>query len=497
MRIATIQITNLAAFADFKTQLGAVNILEGKHGAGKSSLERVLLYMLGKRPLAAKGSRSVQHDPTMLHGTADKGEAIVTFTDDSPAEYLRCVVRADGTSRQVKMRGAKKWEDATSFIDDITSALAYDPMRFKALTPKERLEAFLQVVPVEISKEEFSAAVGDVIPVADPSLDAVNAAYEDIYKLRTAENTAADTQTKHADQLEAALPLAVAGDDWNAEVTRLRSEKATLDASEAEEIKRIGKEFQAKKDDSAAERQRIDAAVDKALFATLDELDAKIKELESQKTVAKSQAADQKAVAISTEASINDGARSGANAEAKEIREANAPLHAKLIVDIATAEERRRGAAQAEGTRKAAKVARDEAEARKVKSKAMTEALERLTALKASVGSRMKIKGVTIAIPREGQPPDLCREEDGALIPFSRWNDADVDQFCLRIAVLYRGSFGLVCVDNMGNWAPSRREAVIKSCKKYAQGPERMQFLLGLATDDGELKVTDVTEDVA
>jgi hypothetical protein len=113
-----------------------------------------------------------------------------------------------------------------------------------------------------------------------------------------------------------------------------------------------------------------------------------------------------------------------------------------------------------------------------------------MTALKASVGSRMKIKGWTIASPREGQPVDICREEDGALIPFSRWNDADVDQACLRIAVLYRGPFGLVCVDNMGNWNAGRRESVIKTCKKYAVS-EKMQFLLGLATEDEELKVVE------
>lgn len=492
MRIDSIQITNLAAFKNFKTALGAVNIIEGKHGAGKSSLERVLMYALGRRPLAEKGSRSVQHDPAMLHGGADKGEAVITFDAESPVEYLRVLVKPDATRREVKTRGSKRWEDAGPVIDDITSALAYDPMQFKDLSEKERLEAFLRVVPVEITVAELSDAVGGHVPVDNNKigLDSINAAYDTIYALRTKENTASDTQSKHADQLDAALPPTVEGNDWNAEVSRLRGEKSVLEASEGEEIKRIGLELQRKKDVSAVARGATTSVIEKTLFAALDEIDTKIRELEIQKSVVKSEAATAKAQALEVEVAAVDAGRTVANAEAKEIRDGNAPLHAKLLTAIATADERSRGAAQAEGTRKAAKVAREEAEARKVKSKSMTEALERLTALKSAVGSKMKVKGVTIASPREGMPVDLCREENGALVPFSVWNDADKDQFCLRIAVLYRGPFGLVCVDNMGNWAPARRDLIISVCKKYAV-EQKMQFLLGLATDNDDLKVVE------
>ena len=58
MRLTSIQINNLAAFKDFKAELPAVALIGGKHGVGKSSIERVLMYGLGRRPLAAKGSKS-------------------------------------------------------------------------------------------------------------------------------------------------------------------------------------------------------------------------------------------------------------------------------------------------------------------------------------------------------------------------------------------------------------------------------------------------------
>lgn len=477
MRITSIQITNLAAFGgEVKFSFGAVNIVEGKHGAGKSSLEGVLMYLLGRRPLAAKGARSVQHDPGILHGTSDRGEAIVNF-DECDIEYLRVLVKPDKSTREVKMRGSKRWEDAGQLIDDITSALAYDPMQFKDLEPKQRLEAFLRVVPVEITAAEVTEAVGGTIPIpaGKPGLDTINALHDDIYRLRTTENSAVDTQSKYATQLEAALPPVVEGGDWNSEVIRLRGEKEILQKSEDEEIKRIGGELQTVRNAVAVARQSADTEID-------SDINTRISALEADRSRRKDECAKEAEVAI-------EAGRSKANAEAKEIREANAPLHSQLAADIAVADERARSTAQAEGTSNAAKVARDEAEERKAKSKSMTEALDRLTTLKATVGSRMKVSGVTIASPREGSPVDLCRLEAGALVPFSRWNSADQDQFCLRMAVLFSGPLGIVCIDNLSNWNAERRAAIIARCKVLAS-KDRMQFLLGMATD-GELKVTE------
>lgn len=497
MRLTSIQITNLAAFKDFKGEIPAVAIIEGAHGVGKSSLERIIMYGLGRRPLAAKGSKSVQHDPSILHGTAEAGEATFLF-DEGILTCLRVKVQGgttNKTTREVKVQGKKAWEDAGTYIDDLTNALAYNPMQFRDLSEKDRLEAFLRAAPIEISQEEVLAAAAGVSNISEvpakPGLDTINRIYDEIYRMRTGENQSADTQAKYAVQLEAALPPPTeGGGDWNAEAKRLRGELATLDASEAEEMKQIGKELQGKKDTAAAERQKSADAIDKEVSAKVEDLEEQIRKLQQQQFAAKEDGQSRKNALSSAEVSTNEVSRNTANAEAKEIKDANAPLRSRLTGDIATADERARAVAQAEGTRTAAAGARAESEAYKAKAKAMTEALERLTELKATVGGRMSVRGVTIASPREGMPVDICREEDGALIPFSSWNDADKDQFCLKMAILFRGPFGLVCVDNMGNFSPVRREAVIKTCVKYA-AEKKMQFLLGIANDDGELKITD------
>jgi DNA repair exonuclease SbcCD ATPase subunit len=490
MRIKSINITNLAAFPVFATELHGVTLVTGKHGAGKSSLERVIMYGLGRRPLADKGGKSVRHDPGILHGNTEKGELLIAFSDDSSAEYFRCRVDIDSTERKEKMRGARKWEDAGEFLDDITSALSYDPMAFKDLSEKERLEAFLKVAAVEIGKEEFILAVGGAIPTdipERPSLEDVNGIQETIFKARTVENQNADRLAKHATELEAAIPPAPIG-ALPADTSTLRADLETLNNSEQEEILRIGRELAKKREDISLTRQHKDNAVseeiDKKITALREKiaaLNAEISDLNISRQQRKGTNASEAEVSIQS-------ARDSANAEATEIKAANVPFRADLTARIATAEERERNSVVAETTRKNAEAARAGSEAHKLRSKAMSEALDRLTALKATVASRMAVKGVTIAAPREGLPVDICREEKGSLIPFSRWNDADKDAFALRMAILNKRQCGLVCVDNMGNFSPARREQVIQRCRELAAA-ENMQFLLGVATDEGDLRV--------
>ena len=481
MRLTSVTITNLAAFADYTTPLPQVAIIEGPHGAGKSSLENVIKYALGRRALATN-SRGVEHDPSILHGNAEKGEAILTF-DDEALESLRVVVKKDSTERQTKTKGAKAWKAAGSLLDEITSALAYDPMQFKYLDPKSRLEAFLRVVPVSVTEAEIKSAVGGVIATQPftPGLDVINALYDDIFAARRTENVAADTQAKHATALEAALPPAAPGDDWEAEATRLTGDLEVLLTSERDELARIGRELQGKKDVHAADRERQTIAIN-------TELDSRVALLQQEIADLKTVAEKSKSVLLQDAAAADEAARVQANLDGKEIQAANAPQKEKLKADIVTAQERVRATVQAEGTRLAAGKAREEAATRKASADSMTAALDRLKNLKSEVAGRMSIKGVTIASSREGLPVDICREENGALVGFESWNSADQDTFCLRMAVLHRGACGLVCIDNMGNWTVERQKAVIEQCKKYAVS-DGMQFIIGRATEGGELRV--------
>ena len=61
----------------------------------------------------------------------------------------------------------------------------------------------------------------------------------------------------------------------------------------------------------------------------------------------------------------------------------------------------------------------------------------------------------------------------------------------LRVAVLGRGAYGLVCVDSLGEYTEARRSGVIGAAKRYAE-EFHMQFLFGEATE-GPLEIADAT----
>ena len=452
MRLKSIRIENLAAFPSLSAMLPAVSLLQGANGVGKTSLKAVICYAFGRR---AEGSRSVEHDPRMLHGNAEKGEATITFDDDS---QLRVLVTRDSTTRMTKPKDGKRWSKTGAEIDALANALSYDPIQFKTFDEKRRVETLLKVMPATVTAEEIQAAVGDVavgVPHA-PGLEAINAYYDDIYALRRTENVAADTQLKHAKELEAAIPDSPDSESWATVAARLEGERRLLNDSGRAFIAAAEKAMNAVKDESGARHQE---RVEASLRLMNQEVDAARVEC---------------AAAISAK------------------RDELGPEISRLTAEIATANERSQQQARSQGALEAAKKARAEAENRQMESRKMTEALDRLNELKASVAARLPIKGIVIAAAKPGLPVDICREENGALIPFSAWNDTSKLLFCLRVALLSHGQCGLVCVDSIDAIDPETREKFIGTCRKYAE-QSKMQFLLGEVTG-GPLRITELTD---
>lgn len=468
MRLSSITITDLAAFAGTVTfPLHAVSLIQGDHGVGKSSLQDIMAYAFGRRPLADPGHRAISHDPSMIHGICERGEAIIIF--DEGMQY-RLLVTADQTTRQIKMTGGKRWDTATpDFIDSLVNALSYGPFSYKDLTEKQRIEALLKASPIIVTTEEIRAAIGDagIVPNMQPSLESINAYHRELYDLRRDENVAADTQEKHAAELQRDLPAPVEGGNWSAEVVLLRSEKKIIEQGESNDIKGIGRALDAAKQSNQKEHCVRTEGINQDINAKIAALE------EDRRNRLQSSASDRNAA--------DEVARAKANTDSQAILARNKPEHDRLTSSIATAEERARMDTLIEGKRQAAESALTNAALRRENSKRMSAAMDRLTALKEEVGGRLKVTGVAIASPKDGQPVDVCREENGALVPFSRWNEASKDMFCLRMAVLFHGKCGVVFVDEIGHFTEERKKALIKTCRKYA-AEENMQFILGEAT---------------
>jgi hypothetical protein len=471
MRLSHISITNLASFATFEATLPAVALIQGVNGAGKSSLKAVICYAFGRR---AEGTRSVEHDPRMLL-KGDKGEATITFDDGS---QLRILVTPDSTTRMTKPKDGKRWSRTTAEIDNLANAIGYDPILFKSFSEQKRVETLLRIMPIKVTAEEINEAIGDlgVAYPQEPSLEAINAYYDDIYRLRTTENVAADTQKKHAEELEMALPSMPEANGPSA--AELRSEKEALDAGLRTFIDTVARTFRAydaeEKDKHTARAAAIDA-----------DINARIALLEKERGVRREESLGEYTHLV--EAARAEG-QAAANAKRAEVL----PEQERLTAAIAEAETHAKVIAQAEGGRQSLDIARRSEAHHREESGKMSAALDRLKALKAVVASRLPIPGITIAAPKSGLPVDICREEGGVLVPFSVWNDTSKVLFCLRVAVLSHGECGLVCVDSIDGVDPDTRDRLILSCQRYAKD-SGLQFLLAEATT-GPLRVTEAVE---
>lgn len=459
MRLQHITIENMAGITQLDWDLPAVGLITGGNGEGKSSFIRVINYAFGRRP---DGTTSISHSPAMLHGNATDGKATITFDDGS--KLMVTITQKKGTARYIMPKGGDKWLKATEEINALANAIGYDPMLFRTFDTTKRIETLLRLNPdATATKEELIAAIeGSGIPAARYfikgaeriPLEILGNAYADIYEARKEVNAAGRQSEAHAKELEAALPPATLGGSWKEQAETLRLAKEDLERGMAAFRDEVGRELQAAKDRLA--RKLADD------IRALEENNAK--ELEA--------------------------ARATANLKVAAKQADVAPRRDELIAKIAEAEQNMALTAQAEGSRLAAARASEAATAKRKESNLMTGALEKLADLKRTVAGRLKIKGITIAAPKEGLPVDICRQEGDALVPFSVWNETSQILFCLKIAVLAHGQCGLVCVDSIDGVKGVNLERMIAACKTFAE-KEGLQFLLGTATD-GPLAVKEV-----
>lgn len=433
MRLTSIQIENMAAFQSFAAQLPAVTILQGRNGEGKSSFLDCLKFAFGRG-----------HNEDMIHGDAPFGEILIEF-DNGAALKCRASRERQETVRSWRAPGSKRFVVSREQIDSISNAVSYDPLAFLDKSESEQLELLLRIVAIECSEEEMQAAIGDL--AVDPpvtggnALEKIEAIRKQFYNRRRDANVSADTQEKHASELEKSLPPAAPeGTDWTQEVSRLEGEKAAIEQRLTERIAEI-------KDLLEGEKLAANTAYQQAVETAAAARDARI-----------------------------EAARTQANEAVAKVRAEDSARLTDTVTQLATAQERTRAIAQANGTRLAMESARQGVATAKETSARLTEAMERLDALKRTVASRLPISGITI------QDGRILREEQGKLVPFSRWNTEARMRFCLRIAVLAHGEAGFICIDNAEHFDVGKRQALFNTAEKYA-AKDGLQFLIATVAD--------------
>jgi hypothetical protein len=465
MRLQHVTITDMAGFAGVhEFDLPAICLITGKNGRGKSSLLDCLRYCFDSG-----------HDEDMIHSGAECGEIIVLL-DDGGAVRARAARADNKTTRDWRLPGARKWNINRSFIDKISAAISYNAASYLDLPERKQIEALLQMMPIQVDTSEVTEAIGSAaalvkLPALPPTvngLELVDLCYDSIYDQRRELNVSADTQEKHASELERALPPpAPEGEVWAEQVDVLRIMIAQLEDKERAGLGELTVMFRGVKDDQTQKNADRETEINK-------EIDAEILALEKRR--------DERLNASRHERdSYIEEARQIGVSEAARIRGENAPVREQLTAELATAEERARQHERTEGTREAAIVARREATDKKANSEILTESLTRLKDLRLKVAERLPIKNIRI---QDGRLYNLDK------VAFKRWNTVQQLVFCLKIAVIAHREAGFVCIDNFEHFDTQMKEAALAACRKYAED-EGMQFILCAVSDEPELKVVE------
>ena len=470
--ITHISITTLAGIARLDLPLPAVTLVMGGNGRGKTS------FLAALRLLVDRG-----HDPELIHGNAEWGEVIATT--DTGHQIRAYVTRAE-TTRGWKSPGGKRWVPNRQYIDNLARAIAYDPVKFLELPSREQAEQLLKLAPIEVTAAEIQAAVGEAEPEAAgmsvtpgmSGLDVINATHAAIYSARRDIGRDVDVQSKHATALEATLPKAAPAGDWTAEVTRLRGALASAEQVERDGVAEVRRVFDGAK--ATAEKARItaDAEIDR-------DIEARIAALRTEQAERKSRAAQAETAAL-------DAARVVGNSETARVRGESKPMVDALKNELAVAEERARVETQAAGTRLAIESARIGAAGLAARVKVCSDALERLSALKATVAGRLRIPGVRV------ESGCIVREEAGGLVPLAKWNTVDQITLGMRIGMLIGA--GVVIFDNAERFDKPHREALMKAAQRYSESEQPVQFIIASVDpwnqEPGDLRVEDAGKEV-
>ena len=445
--IKRIQVTNLGCFDSLDVELPAVTVVSGGNAAGKTTLLDCIKFV---------GDRG--HDPDLIRGAADFGEVVLTLSEGN---QIRARATRKETTRWWKPADGKRWIEGRDLIDKIYRAIAYDPIRFLELGPKEQAAKLLEIAPVEVPPDALKDAIGDIqgISWGDglPSLETLNSAASAIYGARTEVNSNSKQLAAHAAQLEAGLRAALPDDrDWNAERQKIGDALAVKQAEELSEMTTLRSDF------DAAKQAAIDGCT-KAHIGIDARIDAAIRDLEKQRN-------SEKATATKVRDDCYESIRASANRQAADMKAKHAPDIQRLTTELTQAQTYASTQAQITGTKAAIEAARKESEAKAERSKALTAALDRLAALKTSLVSKFRIGGGYVEDGR------IVREQDGGLVPLNRWNSADAITFCLALGLKIGGGF--VCLDHFESYDAANQEKVIATCRKYAKGEKGVQFIL-------------------
>ena len=432
LRAVRARFENVFKFEHLEFDLGRWNLLKGPNGVGKSTaLEAVRSLFKGN-----------VHDGTMLKKGAKRGEVCLVLSDG--VELVKHLLEGK-TLLSVRVPKLGEISRAPGYVKTLLGSLELNPIEFITAKPERQKELFLRALPLQVTREQLEAAVGFplTIPVEGHAFDVLAAAEKLFYDDRTDVNRNLKQKQAAAKQLEESLPKAPPEGEWAVEVKSCERQVKAL-----EEERRGRKEM--------AERQAAEE-----LGALSRDVDAQIADL---RRVAQEQISHIERVL----AENIDGTRQSAAQTAAEkreilkvtlatVEEEVAPQHQEWVQKAEHARTMAEQYVAAEAARKLLAQYRADAHALAEEAQGLTQGLEGLRSLRATLTADLPIPGVTVG--------EQELEVDG--IPLSRVEESRKVALAVELAMLGAGELGLIVVDGLAALDPDHLELFKQMVAKY------------------------------
>lgn len=419
MKVVSVKIHNILGIEDFEITPKEINRFEGKNATGKTSTLEAI-------KAALKGG----HDATLLRNGADEGQVVILLDDGLE---IKKTVTNEKTDLSVKYpRSGVKIEKPQTHINALIDALSINPVEFLSAPASKRAEYLLQAMPLKVTREDLK----DIYPKLDAEINAeinleahafmVLAAVEKmIYDERTGVNRLKDEKQKTAKQLGETLPLEEDPTDW-----------AKMVADTQTELSEAKTELKNAKDKAESTHknmlQGIDICRKDGLQKITDQYNDELAKLNAWRANENAKILAEEKKAIEEEAARDKTA----------LEVINARLAGKienLTAGLSKAQTNAKAQTVHENTRNMITQHENEAMKHEADSKALTDRLARLDALRLRILSNLPIHGVTV---ENGQVM-----KDG--VTYDRLNTAQQIAIAVAIAKIRSKDLGIVCVDGL------------------------------------------------
>lgn len=154
-RLKSVSIKNIKGIESLTLEAGAVTVIAGENGAGKSSVLDAIDTVF-----------SGGHDPGLIRHGADKAEVVLTLDD---GVTIRKRITTKDSTLEVRTEDGGIVKAPANYVKRLADSFAFDPIGLLDAKPKERAAWLLKHGGITFTAAEVNEAVG--VPVARQAID--------------------------------------------------------------------------------------------------------------------------------------------------------------------------------------------------------------------------------------------------------------------------------------------------------------------------------------